>query len=88
MGTSRPGTPCSFKNSASSTPKRSSSSLISDSEGGSVTSKRFSIEVDSSGYYYSASCCKCGEKLSKWEDAESHHLSKHAGNNSCYFDRF
>ncbi|XP_028807688.1 uncharacterized protein LOC114762381 [Neltuma alba] len=78
LGTLRPGTPSSFRNSASSTPRKSSSPfLVSDSGGGFVTSRRFSIEVDSNGCS-SASCRKCGEKLSKWEDAESHHLAKHA----------
>ncbi|KAI9083051.1 hypothetical protein K1719_034955 [Acacia pycnantha] len=74
VGTLRPGTPSSFRNSEKSSPF-----LVSDSsEGGFVASKRFSIEVDSNGYYSCASCCKCGEKLCKREDAESHHLSKHA----------
>ncbi|KAI9087237.1 hypothetical protein K1719_030872 [Acacia pycnantha] len=76
VGTLRPGTPSSFRNSEKSSPF-----LISDaSKGGFVARKRFSIEVDSNGYYSCASCCKCGEKLCKWEDSESRHLSKHAGN--------
>lgn len=77
----------SFKN--SSTPPRKSPFLVSDNTegsgfGGSTNghgirpSTRVSLDADSNGSS-TVTCHKCGEQFSKWEAAEAHHLSKHAG---------
>lgn len=77
----------SFRNSA--TPPRKSPFLLSDREGsglggsgifvgGGHSGGRVSLEADFNGSSTIA-CHKCGEQFSKWEAAENHHLSKHAG---------
>lgn len=75
---------------SSSTPSKKSTFSVPDRErsglGGSAvfggagvhSSNRVSLETESRGSS-SVTCHKCGEKFSKWEAAESHHLSKHAG---------
>ena len=70
----------------SSTPPRKSPFLASDREGSGIfgggggihSSNRVSLETDSNGSS-TVTCHKCGEQFSKWEAAEAHHLSKHAG---------
>ncbi|PON55945.1 Zinc finger, C2H2 domain containing protein [Trema orientale] len=75
----------------SSTPPRKSPFLVSDNTegsgfGGSAIfgggngvrpSNRISLDADSNGSS-TVTCHKCGEQFTKWEAAESHHLSKHA----------
>ncbi|KAJ8763604.1 hypothetical protein K2173_003076 [Erythroxylum novogranatense] len=72
----------------STAPPRKSPFLLSDREGsgfggsgvafgGGHSSSRVSLETDSTGSS-TITCHKCGERFSKWEAAESHHLSKHA----------
>ncbi|KAK4787021.1 hypothetical protein SAY86_010854 [Trapa natans] len=39
---------------------------------------RVSLDGDCTGNGVAITCHKCGEQFSKWEAAESHHLSKHA----------
>lgn len=77
----------------SSTPPRKSPFLVPDNTegsgfGGSAIfggsngvrpSNRISLDADSNGSS-TVTCHKCGEQFTKWEAAESHHLSKHAGN--------
>ncbi|CAL5212926.1 unnamed protein product [Lathyrus oleraceus] len=92
VGTLRPGTPGpgghptmhyfnpSFR--TSSTPPRKSPFLLSEGSGfhggaGVHSSNRMSLETDSNGSS-TVTCHKCGEQFSKWEAAETHHLSKHA----------
>lgn len=98
VGTLRPGTPGpgghptmhyfnpSFR--TSSTPPRKSPFLLSDKEGsgppGLQPSTRLSLETDSNGSS-TVTCHKCGEQFNKWDAAEAHHLSKHAGNNIVFF---
>lgn len=95
VGTLRPGTPGpgghptmhyfnpSFRTS-STTPPRKSPFLTSDKEGtnlhglGIHSSNRLPLETDSNGSSI-VTCHKCGEQFNKWEAAEAHHLSKHAG---------
>ncbi|KAK6154384.1 hypothetical protein DH2020_008632 [Rehmannia glutinosa] len=88
VGTLRPGTPGpgdhpmahylnpSFRNSCS-TPPRKTSHLLTEREGfgngGSQKSENYS-----NGANGSSICHKCGEQFVKWENLESHHLSKHA----------
>ena len=99
VGTLRPGTPGpgghptmhyfnpSFR--TSSTPPRKSPFLSSDKEGsgphgaGLHSSNRLSLETDSNGSS-TVTCHKCGEQFNKWDAAEAHHLSKHAGNTFCF----
>lgn len=66
-------------------PRRKSSFLLSDREGsanavngGTHLSNRVSLDADSNGSS-SVTSHKCGEKFTKWDVAEAHHLSKHAG---------
>ncbi|KDP39034.1 hypothetical protein JCGZ_00791 [Jatropha curcas] len=80
----------SFRNSTS-TPPRKSPHLLSEREGsgfgGSVifgaggggghSSTRVSLETDSNGSS-TITCHKCGDQFTKFDAAESHHLSKHA----------
>ncbi|KAK4781468.1 hypothetical protein SAY86_015570 [Trapa natans] len=40
--------------------------------------RRISLDGDCHGNGVAITCHKCGEQFSKWEAAESHHLSKHA----------
>lgn len=99
VGTLRPGTPGpgghptmhyfnpSFR--TSSTPPRKSPFLLSEGSGfhgggGVHSSNRMSLETDSNGSS-TVTCHKCGEQFSKWEAAETHHLSKHAGMEILYF---
>ena len=100
VGTLRPGTPGpgghptmhyfnpSLRNS-SATPPRKSPFLVSEREGsgfggGNIhSSNRVSLHTDSNGCS-TVTCHKCGEQFSKWEAAETHHLSKHAGK---FFDK-
>lgn len=94
VGTLRPGTPGpgghptmhyfnpSFKNSSTTTPPRKSPFLVSErkgSGGNGHSSNRVPLDADSNGSS-TVTCHKCGEQFSKWEAAETHHLSKHAGN--------
>lgn len=93
VGTLRPGTPGpgghstmhyfnnpSFR--ASSTPPRKSPFHVSDNGSaneGFRPSNRVSLDADSiNGSSSTFTCHKCGEQFTKWEAAESHHLSKHA----------
>ncbi|XVE50506.1 hypothetical protein DITRI_Ditri01bG0167600 [Diplodiscus trichospermus] len=94
VGTLRPGTPgpgghptmhyfnSSLRNS-STTPPRKSPFLVSEREGSGFggrnvhPSNRVSLETDSNGGS-TVTCHKCGEQFTKWEAAETHHLSKHA----------
>jgi hypothetical protein len=74
----------------SSTPPRKSPFLLSEGSGfhgsagaaggggGVHSSNRMSLETDSNGSS-TVTCHKCGEQFNKWEAAEAHHLSKHAG---------
>jgi len=74
----------------SSTPPRKSPFAVSDREGSGLgssavfggggihSSNRASLETESNGSS-TVTCHKCGEQFSKWEAAEAHHLSKHAG---------
>ncbi|CAI8617512.1 unnamed protein product [Vicia faba] len=91
VGTLRPGTPGpgghptmhyfnpSFR--TSSTPPRKSPFLLSEGSGlngaGVHSSNRMSLETDANGSS-TVTCHKCGEQFTKWEAAETHHLSKHA----------
>ncbi|XP_028791264.1 uncharacterized protein LOC114747136 [Neltuma alba] len=70
----------------STTPPRKSPSPFVTSEkegsalhggGGLHSSNRMSLETDSNGCS-TVTCHKCGEQFTKWEAAETHHLSKHA----------
>lgn len=71
----------------SSTPPRKSPFLLSSEKegsgnfhgGGIHSSNRMSLETDTNGSS-TITCHKCGEQFNKWEAAEAHHLSKHAGN--------
>lgn len=73
---------------SSATPPRKSPSLLFEREGsgfggsgafgGVHSSNRVSLQQDSNGSS-TVTCHKCGEQFSKWEAAEIHHLSKHAG---------
>lgn len=62
--------------------------------GGAAATPRASQEVESNGSSNTISCHKCGEQFGKWEAAESHHLSKHAGTAQtiiyfyCFFTSF
>lgn len=49
--------------------------------GGVHSSNRMSLETEMGGNGSSSAvtCHKCGEQFNKWDDAEAHHLSKHAG---------
>lgn len=93
VGTLRPGTPGpgghptmhyfnpSFV--SNSTPPRKSPFVFSERDtnsnaSGVHSSNRVSLETDSNGCS-SVTCHKCGEQFTKWEAAEAHHLSKHAG---------
>lgn len=94
VGTLRPGTPgpgglhsLHYNPSlrpVSSTPSRKSPSFVSDREGfglgggSAISSRAPSLEIDSQGSSL-VTCHKCGEQFGKWEAAEAHHLSKHAG---------
>jgi hypothetical protein len=82
----------SFRNAA--TPPRKSPFLSSDREGsgfggsgifgsGAHSSSRVSLETDFNGSS-TITCHKCGEQFTKWEAAEDHHLSKHAGKNLLF----
>lgn len=72
---------------SSATPPRKSPSLVSEREGsgfggsgafaGVHSSNRVPLQQDSNGSS-TVTCHKCGEQFSKWEAAETHHLSKHA----------
>ncbi|XP_024004325.1 uncharacterized protein LOC18030024 isoform X1 [Eutrema salsugineum] len=85
LGTLRPGTPlnysCSYR---SHTSRKASLAVLERDREGLVIhpSRRASLERDSAinGGSSSVSCHKCGEKFSKLEAAEAHHLTKHAGN--------
>lgn len=73
----------------SSTPPRKSPFRVSDRErsgyggsavffgGGIHSNHRVSLDTESNGSS-TVTCHKCGEQFTKWEAAESHHLSKHA----------
>lgn len=91
VGTLRPGTPgpeghttMHYFNPAfrqSSSTQRKSSFLVSDKEGSvkKHSSSRISLESDSNNDVSSSiTCHKCGERFTKWEAVEAHHLSKHA----------
>ena len=81
-----------------STPPRKSPFLLSDREGSefggsaifgggsaAIHSKnRASLDTDSNGTS-AVTCHKCGEQFSKWEAVETHHLSKHAGEEPFFF---
>lgn len=74
-----------------STPPRKSPFIVSDKEGSGLggsavfggggihSSNRVSLETEPNGSS-TVTCHKCGEQFNKWEAAEAHHLSKHAGN--------
>lgn len=81
----------SFRTTSTTPPRKSPSAfLLSDKEGSTLhhggangnggvhSSNRMSLETDSNGCS-TVTCHKCGEQFTKWEAAESHHLSKHAG---------
>ncbi|GMN63131.1 hypothetical protein TIFTF001_032208 [Ficus carica] len=76
----------SFRSSSNATPPRKSPFLVSENASesshsafGFRPSNRISLDVDSNGNSSSSiTCHKCGEQFTKWEAAESHHLSKHA----------
>ena len=70
-----------------STPPRKSPFHSSDKEGSGLhgvgvlglhSSTRVPLETDSN-VSSTVTCHKCGEQFNKWEAAEAHHLSKHAG---------
>ena len=75
---------------AAATPPRKSPFLVQSECGsdgsafGVRSSNRISLDADSingsSSSNANVTCHKCGEQFTKWEAAESHHLSKHAGN--------
>ncbi|PPD82540.1 hypothetical protein GOBAR_DD20526 [Gossypium barbadense] len=70
----------SFKNSSTTTPPRKSPFLVSEMKGcggNGHSSNRVPFDADSNGSS-TVTCHKCGEQFSKWEAAETHHLSKHA----------
>ncbi|CAH2077801.1 unnamed protein product [Thlaspi arvense] len=79
VGTFRPGTPVNYSSSYRSQASRKASLVASerDREGlvGFHPSRRDSAV---NGGDSSVSCHKCGEKFSKLEAAEAHHLTKHA----------
>ncbi|EOY12628.1 hypothetical protein QUC31_001897 [Theobroma cacao] len=74
---------------SSATPPRKSPLLVSERDGPGYggsgifggrnvhSSNRVSLETDPNGCS-TVTCHKCGEQFSKWEAAETHHLSKHA----------
>ena len=70
-----------------STPPRKSPFHSSDKEGSGLhgvgvlglhSSTRVPLETDSN-VSSTVTCHKCGDQFNKWEAAEAHHLSKHAG---------
>ncbi|KAG2245375.1 hypothetical protein Bca4012_022995 [Brassica carinata] len=75
VGTLRPGTPVHYSSSHGSQPSRKASSER-DRGGAAFKQSRRDSAVD--GDDSSVSCHKCGEKFSKSEAAEAHHLTKHA----------
>lgn len=95
VGTLRPGTPGpgghhTFRSPTTATTFTKSAAaagLVLEKEGGyggggcviSGSSPFSKPLVESNGSATSISCHKCGEQFGKWEAAESHHLSKHAG---------
>lgn len=94
VGTLRPGTPVHYSSSNGSQASRKASSerdrggvAFKQSRRDSEQSRRDSAVVN--GDDSSVSCHKCGEKFSKLEAAEAHHLSKHAGNDNkvSYFKK-
>ncbi|KAL4271129.1 hypothetical protein GQ457_13G002700 [Hibiscus cannabinus] len=84
VGTLRPGTPGPgghptmhyFNRNSSATPPRKSPFLLSERKTSGL-SNRVPLETDSNGGS-TITCHKCGEQFTKWEAAETHHLSKHA----------
>lgn len=79
VGTLTPGTPVNYSSSRRSQASRKAASL--DREGLGFHQSRRERDRDSAinGDNSSVSCHKCGEKFSKLEAAEAHHLTKHAG---------
>ncbi|KAE8681042.1 Detected protein of confused Function [Hibiscus syriacus] len=85
VGTLRPGTPGPgghptmhyFNRNSSATPTRKSPLLLSEKKSSGHSSNRVQLETDSNGCS-TITCHKCGEQFTKWEAAETHHLSKHA----------
>lgn len=85
----------SFRTSATTPPRKSPFLVSTDTEGsgnfkgssgfnsGSGIGLRQSNRVSFDGSS-SITCHKCGEQFTKWEAAEAHHLSKHAGMNPFF----
>ncbi|KAG7545999.1 hypothetical protein ISN44_As12g014120 [Arabidopsis suecica] len=76
VGTLTPGTPVNYSSSRRSQASRKASSL--DREGSGFHQSRRERDSAINGDNSSVSCHKCGEKFSKLEAAEAHHLTKHA----------
>ncbi|CAA7025282.1 unnamed protein product [Microthlaspi erraticum] len=80
VGTPRPGTPVNYSSSyhrSQASKKASLAASERNREGLGFNSSRRTSE-DINGGDYSVSCHKCGEKFTKLEAAEAHHLTKHA----------
>ncbi|EOA16658.1 hypothetical protein CARUB_v10004841mg [Capsella rubella] len=83
VGTLRPGTPVNYSSSRRNQASRKASSLVvseRDREGVGFHHSRRERDRDSAinGDNSSVSCHKCGDKFTKIEAAEAHHLTKHA----------
>ncbi|KAF8114596.1 hypothetical protein N665_0036s0120 [Sinapis alba] len=75
VGTLRPGTPVHYSSSHGSQASRKASS---ERDRGGVAFKQSRRDSAVNGDDSSVSCHKCGEKFSKLEAAEAHHLTEHA----------
>ncbi|CAN6694511.1 unnamed protein product [Malus baccata var. baccata] len=53
-------------------------SALSGGAGGIRQSNRISFDTENSNGSSAITCHKCGERFTKWDAAEAHHLSKHA----------
>ncbi|CAA0396663.1 unnamed protein product [Arabidopsis thaliana] len=78
VGTLRPGTPVNYSSSRRSQTSRKASSLDREGLGFHQSRRERDREAAINGDNSSVSCHKCGEKFSKLEAAEAHHLTKHA----------
>ncbi|KAL1203044.1 hypothetical protein V5N11_015292 [Cardamine amara subsp. amara] len=81
VGTLRPGTPVHYSSSRQNQASRKASLFVveRDREGlGFHQSRRERDNSAINGDNYSVSCHRCGEKFTKLEAAEAHHLTKHA----------
>lgn len=77
VGTLRPGTPVNYSSSRRNQASKKASER--DREGLGFHQSRRERDSSINGDNSSVSCHKCGDKFSKLEAAEAHHLTKHAG---------